>query len=189
MRAIKKIAAILLSVIFALALCACANGNDKPTDKTDAGQEKELVWHCYTLKHAYENNWITKDDLLDIAYYYDRAKMWVDPTRFHNDEVDEWYEMGEWYEPKHKISEGLDKQTLAGMKRAYLEAAGVTNFEKHDIEDRCVHYFGEYNGCIAAAIIYLGGSQANWSDMVGGVLFNYPSGPFEIKIYVEECYE
>lgn len=177
MKMIKKLVTILLSVIFALALCACANGNDKPTDETDAGQEKELVWRCYTLKHAYENNWITKDDLLDIAYYYDQTSIVHDASLCDKGKVTEIYE------PKLKTPEELDEQTFKALFKAYLEFKNVKNPERYRIEDSQTYCLGEYNNCIAAIIDCFGGIQWNWSDMVGGVLFNYPSGPIEIHIW------
>lgn len=189
MRAIKKIAAILLSVIFALALCACANGNDKSTDETDAGQEKELVWHCYTLRQAYDNGWILRNDILSIAYYYDLFDIppyLHTPTRIYNKFG--WREMGEWYEPKPKTPEELDEQTLSDMKHSFLEYRNV-NPDDYDIEDKYVYYLGEYNGCIAGVIFYsFGGLQDSPTpfvypgEIVGDAVFDYVS-QFRINIW------
>ncbi|MCM1368726.1 MAG: hypothetical protein NC184_07985 [Roseburia sp.] len=187
MKGIKKFVVFLLSIILVFTLCACANGN--PTDESKGREEqsesteneKEPVWHCYTLKQAYDNKWLTQDDLLSIAYYYDCTDIFHDAQ--FNSEL-----MGDGYEPKPKIPQELDEQTSNGMIQAYLNEHMQIKKEdawKYNIENDNIYYLGAYNGCVAAIIRYFGGTQANWAEVVAGVAFSYPHGGVQILIWKE----
>lgn len=122
----------------------------------------------YTVKEAYENGWLTKDDLMSIAYYHNNG-------RWHNEEI-----MDETYEPIPKTPEVLSKKTESKIKNA----AAAEYREKYDDEEAVAkgftitEYDGTYGDCVAIMMrdVYSGEAGIVWTDTVAGVNFSYGGG-------------
>ena len=84
----KKLLLSVLTLIalFAVLICGCSD-------------ESLYQGQFYTLQQAYENHWLTQEDLKSIAYYHNVGIA-------GNEEV-----MGENYQPQPKTPEILDKIT------------------------------------------------------------------------------
>ena len=140
-------------------------------------EETESVGSIYTVQEAYNNGWLTQEDLLSIAYYHNGG-------RTDNEEI-----MSEGYLPAPKIPEVLSGITESKIKRAtaeeyrqkhiikYAEAEGFTITE----------YCGTYGDCVAVMTtdIYSGFTDAVWTDTIGGVNIFYSDGN-SIKIWRAE---
>ena len=66
------------------------------------------VGNFYSLEEAYENGWLTQEDILSIAYYYNQGTD-------GNEEL-----MGENYAPNPMVPETLDEARVNQIKRTYL---------------------------------------------------------------------
>jgi len=113
----KKLTIMLFLGIFCLSLFipAGCNGTGK----------------IISLREAYDNGDLTEEDLLSVAYYYQR-------TRF-NEEL-----MGEDYSPKPKDPETLDEKTEKKIVRA-LKKYVKKEYSEHIT---ILNYLGTYNNCI-----------------------------------------
>ncbi len=93
----------------------------------------------YTLQEAYDSGWLTKDDLMSIAYYHNGG-------REHNEDI-----MTEDYAPQPKTPEAIDKATEQGIKNA--AAWELRNDEIEPIPEAAaegftiLEYYGSYSGC------------------------------------------
>ena len=71
-------------------------------------EQQYAVGSFYSLEEAYENGWLTRDDILSIAYYYNQGTE-------GNEEL-----MGESYAPEPMVPETLDEERVNQIKRTYL---------------------------------------------------------------------
>lgn len=148
-------------------------------DKKIEQLEKELAEKStgtfYTLREAFVNGWLTREDIMSIAYYHNGG-------RWHNEEI-----MSEDYEPAPKKPEVLSEFTELKIKStgakycrenydiAEAEADGIT----------ITQYCGTYGDCVAVMIRgYLHYAQALWTDTVAGINIHY-SDANSIKIWRE----
>lgn len=91
----------------------------------------------YKLVEAYENNFITRDDLLNIAYYYNDEKNINDPD----------------FTPKSVSMDELDKRTITEIKYTHLNRI-IEEAPTASIEGIHIHkYFGSYNDYVVLLII------------------------------------
>lgn len=71
-------------------------------------QYAEPIGTMCSLEEAYENGWLTQEDILSIAYYYNQGTE-------GNEEL-----MGENYAPKPMVPETLGEERVNQIKRTYL---------------------------------------------------------------------
>lgn len=86
----------------------------------------------YTLEEAYDLNLITKDDLKNIAYYFNKVE-------------------SSGFVPKLKNPESISKKNERLIKKTYLRDV----LKEPRLSIKKVHiyeYYGTYNGCIALRI-------------------------------------
>ena len=140
-------------------------------------EETKSVGSIYTVQEAYDNGWLTQEDLLSIAYYHNGG-------RFHNEEI-----MSEGYLPAPKIPEVLSGITESKIKRATAEEYRQKHNIKHaEAEGFTVtEYCGTYGDCVAVMTtdIYSGFTAAVWTDTIAGVNIFYSDGN-SIKIWRAE---
>ncbi|HIZ24835.1 MAG TPA: hypothetical protein H9812_05140 [Candidatus Gallimonas intestinigallinarum] len=75
---------------------------------TQEQQYAASVGNFYSLEEAYENGWLTRDDILSIAYYYNQGAEGNEAL------------MGESYAPEPTAPEMLDEERANQIKRTYL---------------------------------------------------------------------
>ena len=107
--------------------------------------EETLAGEFYTLQEAYDNGWLTQEDLLSIAYHYNHG-------REDNEEL-----MGEDYVPQPKTPETLSKQTEKSIKQTELDKYNngrEPGSEYYGTLDQVyiLGYYGTYNGCVCSAV-------------------------------------
>ena len=119
-------------VLSAIALC-CGMAGCTPEQRYSVS-----VGHFYSLEEAYENGWLTQDDLNNIAYYYH--------TRHGETE-----HVDESFAPTPKTPETLSEDTQNKIKRTYLDEVAMApdgTFDRIEIRQ----YYGTYNGCVVVGI-------------------------------------
>ena len=112
----KRIIVLFMMLILSVVLVGC---------NKNAGK-------LYTLEEAYDLNLITKNDLKNIAYYFNKVES--------NDFV-----------PKPKNPESISKKNERLIKKTYLRDV----LKEPRLSIKKVHiyeYYGTYNGCIALRI-------------------------------------
>ena len=185
----KILIAILLAVIavFGVAGCNLGTGNlqakidelqetlgelnqtlSEMDDKVDE-LERELTemapGSIYTLKEAFDNRWLTKEDLMSIAYYHNNG-------RANNEEI-----MGEDYTPLPQTP--LDEKTEYKVKCAMAKDYNENYKAKEKGDDYTIDQYCEtYNGCVVvmAHNKYSGTTGEVWIDSIEGINIYYNSG-------------
>lgn len=127
----------------------------------------------FTLKEAYENHYITRNDLLNIAYYNNGGKK--------NNER----EMGVFFqpEPKGELAEEVE-QEIKEASAYLLRTDSHSPIPEAVADDFSVRYLGEYHGCYAIVVDSIHWSYVTaeqWRD-VDGVNFFYGEG-YVIEIW------
>ena len=98
-------------------------------------EQQYAVGNFYSLEEAYENGWLTRDDILRIAYYYNQGTE-------GNEEL-----MGENYAPEPMVPEMLDEERVNQIKRTYLNE--VIAMPEGTFEHVIIRaYYGTYGGNI-----------------------------------------
>ena len=108
----------VLMICFMLAMIICIGGCNKNVGK------------LYTLEEAYDLNLITKYDLKNIAYYYNKLGY-------------------SEFVPKSKDPKSISKKNERLIKKTYLR----DKLKEPRLSIKKVHiyeYYGTYNGCIAS---------------------------------------
>ncbi len=135
---VKKLMSIgAAAVMGACLFCGC--GDDVP-----AGE-------FYSLQEAYDNGWLTREDLLSVAYYQNHS----------------------WGEEQVEYPQKLDLDTEKDLIEVY---AKKKNMNTEDV--RIFSYYGTYNGSYVIDIGHRDGIVTGvvWTETVGGVEINYCSG-------------
>jgi len=103
----------------------------------------------YSLQEAYDNGWLTQEDLRSIAYYHHGGKKAVKDNLEHKLV---WMDEEEGYTPIPITPEVLDAETEKQIKQTRVN-------ERHDEGNKSkakdisiVEYYGVYNGCIAVML-------------------------------------
>lgn len=91
----------------------------------------------YTLKEAYENEWLSTSDLQNIAYYYHMHTMQED--KISSD-----------FTAQPLTPETLEDKIVAGIKKTYREENDIPISKMKLIN--LAAYYGTYNGCVAIEI-------------------------------------
>ena len=129
--------------------------------------KEESVGVLYTLQEAYENGWLTQEDLLSIAYYHNGG-------RAYNEEI-----MSENYQPAPKMPEVLSEETELKIKitaaKEYREKENMKYAEADGFT--ITQYCGTYGDCVAVMLKdkYTGAFQAVRTETIAGVNFRYPN--------------
>ena len=136
-------------------LCAC-NKNDDNFRNPRNGEPQ--AGEFYTLQRAYDNGWLSKGDLRNIAYY-----LRGDGQR-------------KGFKPTPKTPETLSAETELAIKedRANrLREQGTENAVADGVD--ITNYFGSYDGLVAIFVYdaYSGYADAIVNKTVGGVKFKY----------------
>ncbi len=120
----------------------------------------------YNLKEAYENGWLTQEDIKSISYYFDT---------------------------KTDCPEALDEELLIKIKKEWLKYGDKITGDppkKSTIEDIYIsRYYGKYNSCVVVMVGNV--KDCLWhvyspkSIEVGGYIFNfnYASESKHFKVY------
>lgn len=138
---IKKFICLGLTLIACVVvLCAC-NDNKSEINAVDG--------EFYTLQEAYDNGWLSKTDLKNIAYQLNGTK----PIGFT---------------PK-------DKEPLSAEDERLLKNDYASRFDDGRTADDVLicGYYGQYNGFVAV-IVDNGHFDVITNKEVGGVKFTYP---------------
>ena len=150
-------------LLFSLLFPACGKDNQ-------SGSEGEGT--LYTLAQAYEEGLITREHLLNIAYYQGSAE-------YNQDEIDENFTP----QPKGKLTANVSLQlrsAIADMHRSYK---GYENVTAEGFSVTETSYYGCYNGYHAFFFKDISGigdylaSNLSYQEEIDGVIFyfNFPA--------------
>lgn len=124
---------------------------------------ESLEGSFYSLYDAYDNGWLTKEDLMSIAYYNNRG-------RWGNEEI-----MGKTYKPAPKTPEVLSEETELKIKSTAARDFNKENNTEYTGDDFTItEYYGTYGRCIAVMVKYThsGCGPIFITVSVAGVNFN-----------------
>ena len=156
------------------------NEQIKKQDEKIEELEKELaektVGAFYSLQEAYDNGFLSYDELQSIAYYHQSQFINPDFGMSFNADL-----MGDNYQPIPKTSENLStllnlaiKQTMVNdlNKRFDTDSFALDNIVIYE-------YCGTYNDCVAIRMLYSAGPDFAVNDItcehtVANVTFFYP---------------
>ena len=181
----KLILSILVfTALFAVLICGCNDGTEALKQRIDELEERvdelekendrlnDILYQMsikdgefYTLQQAYNNHWLTQEDLKSIAYYHNGGIVF-------NEEV-----MGEDYQPQPKTPEVLDKITEHSIKQTYIDSI-LTDKNAIISGVNIDNYYGSYNGCFPLMMSdsYSGTTGEESWQTVGDVKFYFNSG-------------
>ena len=125
----KKLICLLLTLLMSVGcLCACRDDKNEPPGE------------FYSLEEAYEKGWISKNDLINIAYYKNGNKL---------------FEEVENFTPSPKNPETLSEETENAIKETLVYITNQDNSNtkatKNDFE--IFKYYGTYNDVVAIMTI------------------------------------
>ena len=158
----KKVIIFLLSIICAFGVMFSA-GCNTPTGK------------FYTLQEAYDNGFLTQEDLMSIAYFNNGG-------REYNEDI-----MDENYVPAPMNPTALSAETDMAIRQSYWDKYYKENTPTNrTIDDIGLGYYGTYNNCVAVKV-YFGGFviEIVRKDYVGGITVFYNCGE-KISIWVKD---
>ena len=128
----------------------------------------------YNLYEAYTNGWLTKDDLMSIAYYHN--------GRRGNEGI-----MPENYTPKPKTPEVLSDEMHLAIRQTFWDERFIEsnpyNITVNDI--LIMEYYGCYNRCVAVMIEWDDDTHSHIiiKDNIGGINFYY-NDAIRISIWI-----
>ncbi len=152
----KKWISGLLTAALAALLCLAA-----------AGCAPKATGTFYSLKGAYEEGLLSRDDLMSIAYHHNGG-------RRYNESV-----MDEDYAPKPK-----DPQELSDETSSRIRNTAAYNYRKEYegkvVADdfKIIQYCGTYNDCVAIMMTdeYFSYTEALEWDVIADIVFFYNNG-------------
>ena len=136
---------------------------------------EEDIETFYTLQEAYETGYLTREDIMSIAYYHNGG-------RVYNEGI-----MSEGYTPIPKTPQELSEDTVNKIK----ETAADEYNSQHDLSTKAtadgftiIQYYGTYNNCIAIMMrdIYTGHADAIRTEEIAEITLYYNNGN-KIKIW------
>jgi len=143
----KKIICLGVMLVMVFSLVACKN--------PERHHEKPRVVGSYKLEYAYENGWLSKTDLKNIAYYHNG----VSNKNFIS---------------KPKDPEMLSKEVENKIKQMYLEKLKEMDPEATLDNVWIEKYYGTYSDCVVVNVkddrIYIDPPMLK-DRRIGGVLF------------------
>lgn len=133
--------------------------------------------NIYELQEAYDNGWLTTDDIMNIGYYYQFGV--VDGGLTEEELIG--------FEPKPKEADKLSKRVENKIKRAYRRYY-LNKYNKRISLNKIElqHYYGTYQDCIVVAIYVHFNGDLYFIDEyeIGGVVIrNYCNNI--VKVYHE----
>ena len=166
----------ILAVILALAaLCmGMVSGCDNGKDGSEIGEGS-----FYTLQEAYDAGYLTKEEIMSIAYYHNGG-------RVYNEDI-----MSEDYTPIPKVPQALSENVSYKIRETVASELRRSNIKNAKADGvNIIHYYGTYDGAVAviATHSYLGDSPAvavDSSYSVAGVIFHYWTYN-HIQIWIEK---
>ncbi len=166
MKKVKRMAVIMgMILLCAGVLCGCDNGNN-----SEIGEGT-----FYTLQEAYNAGYLTKEEIMSIAYYHNGG-------RVYNEEI-----MSEDYKPITKTPQELSEKTVNKIKE---NAAHEYNSE-HDPKIKATadgftidQYYGTYGNSIVVIItdIYSGSPGIVGIETIANVNL-YMNAAYVIKVW------
>ena len=173
----KKLICLLLTLLMSVGcLCACrdyesdTHSPEQPqqpprTDEDTEPTQKEETpppGEFYSLEKAYEKGLITKNDLMNIAYYQNGNKL---------------FEEVENFTPSPKNPETLSEETENAIKETlvYITNQNNSNTKATKNDFKIFKYYGTYNDIV---VIMISSIYANHMDVVSyenidGITFFY----------------
>ena len=157
----KKILSILLSLISVICIAFAFSACGEEQSNGEFGEGK-----FYTVTEAYENGYLTREQVMSIAYYHNGGN-------YKNEEI-----MGEDYKPLSITPKTLSVQAENSIKQTHLNEY----YEGKDYAElsgiRIDSYYGTYNGCFVVMISddYSGTAGIVWIEEVAGINIYYISG-------------
>lgn len=135
---------------------------DEQAQEIEKLKLKTAQGNAYTIEEAYDNGFLTIEDLKSIAYYHN------DGIRY-NEEI-----MDETYMPAPKIPKVLSEGILINIKNAVVKNYNETYNQDKSLKDFMIsEYYGIYNNFVIVFVVYgwmqvaVGGGTGN----IGGVRF------------------
>ncbi len=149
----KKLLAILLTIISVVGI-ACAFGG--------CGNEDEQTGVFYTVTEAYERGYLTREQVMSIAYYHNGGTE-------HNEEI-----MGDDYKPFPPTKPNAE--TEKAIKKTYYHSDNWKRYENDfKFEDINCGYYGVFDNVIAVVITVYGEAVAlpAWEEKVDDITIYY----------------
>ena len=174
----KKIKIALIALFLGIAMVFGVAGCNKEPAKSP--KEEETMGTFYTLQEAYDNGWLTKADLMSIAYYHNGGQI-------YNEEI-----MSEDYEPAPKTPEILSKNVDLAIRQTLVNDLNKEYDSDSFVLNNIVicAYYGTYNGGAAIRIVYSVDGETAVNDVisentVADVNFHYTdyTGFFHLTSY------
>ena len=135
----KKLICLLLTLLMSVGcLCACRDDKNEPPGE------------FYSLEKAYEKGLITKNDLMNIAYYQNGNKL---------------FEEVENFTPSPKNPETLSEETENAIKETlvYITNQNNSNTKATKNDFKIFKYYGTYNDIV---VIMISSIYANYMTVV-----------------------
>ena len=172
----KKIIPFLLIISFSLIGCnnvidSCLNNNQESDSNSSLSNDLKSYGTFYKLSEAYQLNYLDKNDLLNIAYYYNNENV--------NDST---------FTPSNLIE--LDKDLENQIKQTYL-CELIKEVSKATLDDINISaYYGTYNNCVALVIgdaYHIVDPLIEYNYTLDNVIFNtfIDGGPAGLQIFVK----
>ena len=130
-------------------------------------EEKSEEINFYTVTEAYEEDLLTREQVMSIAYYHNGGMKF-------NEEI-----MGEDYAPLPKTPEVLSNETQNAIKHNYLDAYYNGKKKVKLTGVRIDSYYGIYNNryvAVMASDDYSKTTDEEWTEKVDGISIGYNSG-------------
>ncbi len=188
----KKILAGILACVLALGmLCACG-GSGKDTNGDGETGKRLPSGSFYTLKEAYANGWLTREDLMEITYRGSGEVLLL--TVPESELPNGWNGNPEAYFQKIDYTSPypdpvLDKDTEKAIIHSY-QAKYFSKYNGND-DDFTVVFYGEFHGSYVCDIcgkdINRGGGV--WYEAIGDVVYlvgGEPGQSFEVFRFDQE---
>ncbi|MDE5600874.1 MAG: hypothetical protein K2J16_00045 [Clostridia bacterium] len=153
MKFLSRILCLGLVVSMALGiLCAC----DKDDDFRNPQNGEPTLGEFYDLQTAYDNGWLSKGDLRNIAYHY----------------ADDAQKKG--FKPTPKNPDMLSEETALAIKESYIKPYQESRPDSNANDVPIDGYYGTYNGLVAVYIRYGGAYCVVTEKNIGGIEFVFP---------------
>ena len=152
----KKVLALLLALVSIIGVSLSFGGCGKLETGT-----------FYTVSEAYENGFLTREQVMSIAYYYHEG--------YDSTQCDEKI-ISEDFTPFPKSPETLNKKTDKAIKTSFYNSAYWAQYEnKRTFDDIGYVYYGTYGNAVAVIVSagIEGVSTVSWKEEVGDCIIHY----------------